>query len=192
MPTGIHLRDARTQLFDAAERVLLRGGPAALTSRAVTAEAGCAKGVLHKHFADFDAFLADLVTDRIAALRERGEALLERAGTATVVDNVTDALTELFASVAAGIVGLVIVRDELRARLRRTTPTGIPLLTEAAALLADYLARERDLGRVDPDADVATLAPTLIGSAHLSFADGPPERDQVRRMVAAVLGPPRP
>ncbi|MEY9997042.1 hypothetical protein ABIE67_009074 [Streptomyces sp. V4I8] len=46
MPTGVHLRDARQQLFDAAERVLLRDGPNGLTSRAVTDEAGCAKGVL--------------------------------------------------------------------------------------------------------------------------------------------------
>jgi AcrR family transcriptional regulator len=42
----VALRDARQQLFDAAERILLRSGPNALTSRAVTAEAGCAKGVL--------------------------------------------------------------------------------------------------------------------------------------------------
>nr|MDQ6938034.1 TetR family transcriptional regulator [Actinomycetota bacterium] len=55
MPTGVALRDAREQLFHAAERVLLRAGPNALTSRAVTTEAGVAKGVLHRHFADFDA-----------------------------------------------------------------------------------------------------------------------------------------
>jgi AcrR family transcriptional regulator len=65
VPTGVALRDAREQLFDAAERVLLRDGPSALTSRAVTTEAGCAKGVLHRHFADLDAFLAELVLDRI-------------------------------------------------------------------------------------------------------------------------------
>ncbi len=60
MPTGVALRDAREQMFAAAERILLRDGPQALTSRAVTAEAGVAKGVLHRHFADFDAFLAEL------------------------------------------------------------------------------------------------------------------------------------
>lgn len=44
MPTGVHVRDARRQLFEAAERVLLRDGANALTSRAVTDETGCAKG----------------------------------------------------------------------------------------------------------------------------------------------------
>jgi AcrR family transcriptional regulator len=67
VPTGVHLRDARQQLFDAAERVLLRDGPNALTSRAVTDEAGCAKGVLHRHFTDFDAFLTDLAQAAAAA-----------------------------------------------------------------------------------------------------------------------------
>jgi len=56
MPTGVAIRDVRAQLFDAAERVLRRDGPSGLTSRAVTAEAGVAKGVLHRHFDDFDAF----------------------------------------------------------------------------------------------------------------------------------------
>ncbi|MER7793771.1 TetR family transcriptional regulator [Streptomyces sp. NPDC097640] len=190
MPTGVALRDAREQLFGAAERVLLRDGPSALTSRAVTTEAGCAKGVLHRHFADFDAFLAELVLDRIARLDHQAAALRESAGTGTVADNLTRALTELFGSVAVAVVGLVISRDDLRARLREARPTGIPLLTEAAAMVAGYLAAERDLGRVVADADVDTLAPTLIGAAHLLFADRkgtPPEADAVRKVVITVI-----
>ncbi|MEX2980875.1 TetR/AcrR family transcriptional regulator [Streptomyces sp. C36] len=190
MPTGVALRDAREQLFDAAERVLLRDGPSALTSRAVTTEAGCAKGVLHRHFADFDAFLADLVRDRIARLDDQGAALRDSAGTGTVADNLTDVLTALFGSVAVAIVGLVTSRDELRARLRRTTPTGIPLLTEAAAAIASYLTAERERGRVAADADVDMLAPMLIGAVHMLFADRkgtPPESGAVRKVVDAVI-----
>lgn len=191
MPTGVAIRDAREQLFDAAERVLLRDGPSALSSRAVTTEAGCAKGVLHRHFDDFDAFLAELVRDRIARTDGRAAELRDAAGTGTVVGHLTEALTELFGPVAVAIVGLVTSRDELRARLRRTTPAGIPLLTEAAAALASYLAAERELGRIAPDADIDSLAPTLIGSGHLLFADRMverPEGEAVRRVVAAVMG----
>jgi AcrR family transcriptional regulator len=190
VPTGVAIRDAREQLFGAAERVLLRDGPNALTSRAVTTEAGCAKGVLHRHFADFDAFLAELVLDRIARIGGQAAALRESAGTGTVAGNLTGALTELFGPVAVAIVALITFRDDLRARLRQERPAGVPLLTEATAMIASYLTAERELGRIAADADVGTLAPTLIGAGHLLFADregGPPEAGAVRKVVTAVM-----
>jgi AcrR family transcriptional regulator len=190
VPTGVAIRDVREQLFDAAERVLLRDGPSALTSRAVTTEAGVAKGVLHRHFADFDAFLAELVLDRIARIDNQAAALRNSAGTGTVVGNLTGALTAVFESVALGIVGLVISRDSLRARLRQARPAGVPVLTEATAMIASYLTAERELGRIAADADVDMLAPTLIGAGHLLFAglEGtPPEDEAVRKVVTTVI-----
>jgi AcrR family transcriptional regulator len=191
VPTGVAIRDARTQLFDAAERILLRDGPNALTSRAVTTEAGVAKGVLHRHFTDFDAFLAELVEDRIDRVGHQAAALRESAGTGTVADNLTGALMTLFQSVALNIVGLLIFRDDLRARLRQARPAGVPLATEATAMIASYLTAERDLGRICADADAGTLAPTLIGAAHLLFAGGEgaaPEAEEVRKVVMTVIG----
>ncbi|MFB7629633.1 TetR/AcrR family transcriptional regulator [Streptomyces sp. NPDC056149] len=190
MPTGVALRDAREQLFDAAERILLRDGPNSLTSRAVTTEAGCAKGVLHRHFDDFDAFLADLVRDRIGRIDRQAVALRASAGSGTVADHLTEALTTVFGTVAVAIVGLVISRDGLRARLRQAGSSGVPVLAEATAMLAGYLSAERELGRIAADADVDTLAPTLIGAGHLLFADreaGPPTTTAVRKVVATVL-----
>jgi AcrR family transcriptional regulator len=95
-----------------------------LTSRAVTDEAGCAKGVLHRHFTDFDAFLADLVLDRAAQLETQARALRESAGTGTVANNLTSALTTLFGPIPAAIIPLITFRDELRARLRQARPGG--------------------------------------------------------------------
>ena len=190
MPTGVAIRDVREQLFDAAERVLLRDGPDALTSRAVTTEAGCAKGVLHRHFADFDAFLAEFVLDRVNRMDSQAAALLDSAGTGTVTGNLADALTAVFGSVAVAIVPQITFRDELRAPLRQTWPAGVPVLTQAVIMIASYLSFERGLGRIAADADVDTLAPTLIGAGHLLFADRkgtPPQAEAVRRMVATVL-----
>ncbi|WP_246608177.1 TetR/AcrR family transcriptional regulator [Paractinoplanes toevensis] len=185
------LRDVREQLFAAAERVLLRDGPQALTSRAVTDEAGVAKGVLHRHFADFDQFLTELVLDRIQRLLLSEPMLLSAVGTATVAENLTAFLEEIFNSVAVAIVSLITFRDDLRARVRSARGAwGIPLLTEAGAIIREYLSAERDLGRLAPGADVDTLAPMLIGSAHLLYADRgarPPGPDVLERMVAAVL-----
>ncbi len=192
MPTGIALRDPREQLFSAAERVLLRDGPAALTSRAVTSEADVAKGVLHRHFADFDAFLAELVLDRIARLDSQEAALRAWAGTGTVAGNLTVALTDLFSSVAVAIIALITFRDDLRVRLRRArgAGAGVPLVTEAVAMIASYLRAEQELGRVTPSADVDVLAPTLIGTGHLLFADretGPPAAAALEAVVTSVI-----
>ncbi|NUS13281.1 MAG: TetR/AcrR family transcriptional regulator, partial [Streptomyces sp.] len=196
MPTGVHLRDARQQLFDAAERVLLRAGPNGLTSRAVTDEAGCAKGVLHRHFADFDDFLAGLVLDRAARLETDARALRESAGAGTVAGNLTVALTALFGPVPVAIIPLITFRDELRARLREATPGGgIAILAQATAAVGAYLAAERDLGRIAAGADVDALTLSLVGGGHMVFADRDRAREvdprgvAVARLVAAVMGP---
>ncbi len=191
VPSGVAIRDARDQLFDAAERVLLRDGPNALTSRAVTTGAGCAKGVLHRHFADFDTFLAELVLDRIARIDLQAAALRASAGTGTIAGNLTSALTSLFDSVALEILGLLTSRHDLLARLRHTTPTGVPLLTQAAAMIDSYLTTEQQLGRIAADADIDTLAPTLIGTGHMLFAGRqgtPPETGAVHKAVTTVIG----
>src|SRR5215813_579355 len=116
VPTGVAIRDPRGQLFGAAERVLLRDGAGALTSRAVTDEAGVAKGVLHRHFADFDAFLAELALDRVAQVAVQAAALRDAAGTGSVAGNLAAALPEVFSPAVLALIRLVIARDELRAR----------------------------------------------------------------------------
>jgi AcrR family transcriptional regulator len=187
----VAIRDAREQLFDAAERILLREGPNALTSRAVTAEAGVAKGVLHRHFADFDAFLAELILDRAERMKTRAALLLDFAGTATVTDNLVAALTGVYNSIAVHVLALMVARDELRARIREHRPRGLPVIEEAMRMTAAYLAEERGRGRIAADADVDMLALTLLGTSHLDYAGGDgrsPDAESLRRVVTSVLG----
>jgi AcrR family transcriptional regulator len=189
MPTGVALSDARAQLFAAAERVLTRDGAGGLTSRAVTEEAGVAKGVLHRHFADFDDFLAELVRDRITRLDAEIGALTQEAGSSTLTSNLAEAFTRIFTPVNLSLVSATIARDELRSRLRATTPRGIPILTEATTGLTTYLDAERSLGRITPDADISTLALTLVGTGHLLFAGelgGLPDTSAVREVIEAI------
>src|SRR5262249_47372846 len=197
VPTGVAIRDPRGQLFGAAERVLLRDGPGGLTSRAVTAEAGVAKGVLHRHFADFDAFLAELALDRIAQIGAQAAALRAVAGSAAVAGNLAAALPDLFSPAILALIRLVIARDDLRAQLKAATGSPHPPLPRATPHGArrppppphPRRAAERDLGRIAADADTGTLAPALVGAAHLLFtdADGTPEPAAVAGVVATVL-----
>ena len=192
MPTGVAIRDVREQLFAAAERVLLRDGPSALTSRAVTTEAGCAKGVLHRHFADFDGFLTELVVARAEQIGRRAVELRDSAGTGTVAGNVTAALTELFGSVALAVLSLLTSRNELRARLREAGAGRLPVLGEGTVMIRSYLEAERDLGRLAADAEINAIALMLIGTAHLMFAgrDGARlEKSTVHTIVTTALAP---
>jgi hypothetical protein len=88
------------------------------------------------------------------------------------------------------IVVLVIARDQLRARLRAAGTARFPLVGEGTAMIVEYLAAERELGRIAPDADIEVLAPTLIGAAHLLFTEqkgSRPEPEAVRKIVTTVL-----
>ncbi len=192
VPTGIAIADVQGQLFDAAERLLLRDGPNALTNRAVTGEAGCSNGVLHKHFADFGTFLAEFVLDRMGRVGDQAAALHRAAGTRAVTDNLTDALMTLFGPTAIALFRLVTSRDDLRARLQQTRPAGVPVLGEAQKAIRSYLAEEQELGRIIPGADIDTTALTLVGSAHMLFAGNEGaqlRRSQVGKIVTTLVSP---
>ncbi len=186
MPTGVPLADGREQLFDAARRVLLRGGSDALTSRAVTAEAGVAKGVLHRYFADFDAFLAALAVVELERIDARSAELRGTAGDAAVADNLTDALCGSLTPEVLSIADLAVSRHALLARLRLATPTGIPLLAQITTMVSAYLTAERGLGRLPLETDVDRLALMLVGGAHLLVA-ADAGAGEVRELVATGL-----
>lgn len=186
MPTGVALHDARAQLLTAAEHVLLRDGPSGLTSRAVTDEAGVAKGVLHRHFTDFDDLLAALVQNQISAVNRMAAELVDQVGSGTVGGNLSTALSELFHPPGLALIRLILSRDELRARLRSDTRQGIPFLTEAVTGLSAYLTAEQHVGRILPNARPDTLAHALVGTGHLLFAGGLPDESAVREIVEAI------
>jgi AcrR family transcriptional regulator len=190
VPTGVHLLNARELLFDAAERVLRRDAVSGLTSRAVTSEAAVAKGVMHRHFVDFDAFLAELVLDRAAQLAGPMTVLCEAAGSGVVADNLVKALTTVFSPLAVAVPALVITRPGLRTRLREAGAPRFPLIAEGSTSITAYLGAEQALGRLAGSADIPTLSHTLIGATHLLFTDrenGPPDAEALRKVVVGVL-----
>ncbi len=190
MPTGVAINDARERLFAAADRVIARGGISALSSRSITEESGVAKGVLHRHFANFDTFLADYVASHVEHLDAVSTDLIAAAGSNTVTTNVTVALDHALTPLSLSMITLVTSRPGIRTRLREQTPHGIPILAELTSTITDYLGRERQLGRVTPDADPATLALTVVGTAHLLFAGelgATPDKAAVGEIVASIL-----
>ena len=106
-------------------------------------------------------------------LRLSAQDLRTSAGSHSVADNLTRALTDALTPIVLATISLVTSRHELLARLRLTTPDGVPLLAETNKMIAAYLTAERGLGRIELDTDVDAVAVILVGSAHLMAAGRP-------------------
>jgi AcrR family transcriptional regulator len=191
-PRGVAIPEVREQLFQAAERVLFRDGPDGLTSRAITDEAGVAKGLLYKHFTDLDEFVAELIVDRTRAAVDEAARLPTSAGTGDPRGNLTDAALSLLGTKAFAIAGLVMSRPSLMTRLHEGG-AGHPFhaLEAIERSFAAYLESEKEFGRIAADADTAALALAIVGTVHHLFmtrrSNGPTQRDRVRRIVDALV-----
>jgi AcrR family transcriptional regulator len=189
MTRGVAIPEVGEQLFAAADRVLARDGPAGLTTRAVTAEAGVANGVLHRHFRDLDAFLASFIASRLEAIADGAAALPGRAGQGTVTGNLTDATVAVFGASAQALMSLVAAKPDLGPALEHASGRSAGL-GDIERHFAAYLDAEKRLGRIGPAADTQTLAFTLLGTVHHLVitrpGDEPGLRPQVRTIVAAL------
>ncbi|TGB12343.1 TetR/AcrR family transcriptional regulator [Streptomyces sp. MZ04] len=183
--------DVRERLFAAAERVVERGGPGALTSRAVTTEAGCAKGLLHVHFAGFDEFVAELCLDRFARTAVKAQALSGLAGQGTVARNLDGVALALFDSGGPAISGLAMTRPAASLRIREALASGAPGFTAIQEAITGYLKAEQGLGRVAETIDPRTVALAIVGTAHHLLMTGwpgtPDPRPSMTRLVAALV-----
>ena len=190
MPRGVAIPEVREQLFAAADRVLARSGPAALTTRAITTEAGVANGILHRHFRGLDAFLAEFAADRLAAIAGSAASLPGRAGTGSITDNLTGATLALFGPGALALVNLVATRPELGAAMEHAGAAPGGGLGDVERHFTAYLDAEKQHGRVGAGADTATLAFTLLGAVHhliITNPGGLPDLPQrIRRIVTAL------
>jgi AcrR family transcriptional regulator len=188
---GVRIPELHEQLFAAAERIMARDGAAGLTSRAITDEAGCAKGVLHNHFDGLDGFLSEFAADRMRRTEDAVSGLPAQAGSGTVSENLVAAALTVFGSGATQIAALIAARPALAARMLTALGSSSEPFNEIQAAFASYLRAEQELGRVPANADADTVAFTLIGAVHhLFFTAGGTEPDpaQVRKIVASLLG----
>ncbi|MFD8543000.1 TetR/AcrR family transcriptional regulator [Streptomyces sp. NPDC059649] len=190
-PRGVAIPDVRDRLFDAAERVLADAGPAALTSRAITTEAGCAKGLLHAHFSGLDGFIAALVLDRFARIARQAGQLPGQAGTATVAENLHKVALGLLTSVNPTVAGLAMTRPAASLTIRQALEAGAPGFTAIEDSIAEYLDAERQLGRLADGTDSRAVSLALVGSVHhllmTGWAGTPDPRAQLKGLVTQLV-----
>ncbi|WP_457029022.1 TetR/AcrR family transcriptional regulator [Kitasatospora sp. P5_F3] len=189
-PRGVAIPDIRERLFTAAEEVLTREGPGALTSRAITGEAGCAKGMLHAHFAGLDEFVAELVLDRFARAAHQAEDLQHRVGRATVPENLHGVALALLSSAGPTLAGLALTRPGAAEQIRQALAAGAPGFAAVQDAITSYLDREQQHGRLPTTTDSPTVALALVGTVHHLLMTGqsgsPDAHDQIERLTTLL------
>jgi AcrR family transcriptional regulator len=180
----------RASLIDHARRLIARDGAAALTMRALAAEAGCALGLPYKVFTDRHDLVAQICHAEFERLGDAYDELATRAGTATVGANLAWFADLLLGSPAVALAHEVFADETLaKAVTVRVHETGIgPAAFEA--VLARYLAAEKQTGRVAHDIDEKAFGFVLAGAIHNLVMSGDawpqPTRRKLRRTLDAV------
>ena len=194
--TAAEADELRDSLLEVARRLVARDGPAALTMRALAAEAGCAVGLPYKVFASRDELVLGLVHAEYIRLRAAFDEVVASAGSGTVGANLGRFAEVLLSSPAVGLSHGIGTHEALSQAIDATAgETGV--VDALATTVADYLAAEKRSGRVDPTVDEEAFAFLIAGAVHNLLAAGPaypkPSMQQLERMLAAVatrLSPP--
>lgn len=187
--------ELRAELIEVAQRLVARDGPATLTMRGVATEAGCAVGLLYKVFASRNDLVAELVRAEFVRLRAAFDDLVASAGTGTVGDNLGRYADLLLGSPAVGLAHGTAHDEELtRAIDANAGETGV--VDAVLSTVADYLAAEKRLGRVDATVDPNAFGFVIAGAVHNLLVSGAPyprpNMPQLKQMlndVARQLAP---
>ncbi|MFE9843030.1 TetR/AcrR family transcriptional regulator [Streptomyces goshikiensis] len=168
------------RLLDAAERLMRTSGLAHATTKAIAREAGCSEAALYKYFTNKEELFVRVLMERRPNAGALMSALTEDPGERTVEEALIRIArhASLFYADAMPIAASLFADPALLTRHRegvRTIGAGPHIVLDA---LTGHLLRERERGRLRPDADPEAGAALLLGACfqrafflHFSGAD---------------------
>jgi AcrR family transcriptional regulator len=186
----------RSEILEAAEKLMLSHGLSGVTTRQISQEVGCSEGALYVHFKGRLELLLAMLEESLPDMLGPLQLLKESVGRGSAQANLVAALSGIFrfhqrvAPKAGGLFAepkLLVAYRESLARQGKG-----PHLSMAA--LTDYIAAEQELGRIDSGVDAKLAAYLLMSSSFFSaFMEQfsgktmQPSWDQfAKRLVAAV------
>ena len=182
--------DAETKLLDAAERLLVNVGYAAITTRRVASEAGVNHGLVHYYFGSMDElflrvlerFTTSLI-ERQRAMYDADEPFLEKWRAA--IGYLEQDLDSGYQKVWLELQALSWNRPELRDRVARVNAEWRRVLTDAFIRAADEYGLDTERFRVDA---IVTLVMTfnegMILERHSNVSEG---HDSLLSMIDRIL-----
>ncbi|AVT31408.1 MULTISPECIES: TetR/AcrR family transcriptional regulator [unclassified Plantactinospora] len=169
----------RERILAAASTVIRERGLAHTTTKEIARVAGYSEATLYKHFTGKEDLFLAVLRIRLAPFIGLMVQLPEQAGSGTVPARLTELghqmlrVYEESAQLAMALFAEPVLLDRQR-ELFRQTGAGPQ---HANAVLAEYLRRERERGRLAPTADPVALANLFLGACFY------------RAFLVAFLGP---
>ena len=175
----------RKHALEVARRLLIEGGPGAVTLRAIGAELGMSHANLIHHFGSADALRAQLKDSMVQNLTRAATVLVRRngrteAGLATIVDQVFD-------TYASGGIGMLMAWTAMAGQ-EQAGEEPAHAIRELVAVLQTHLDPPGAARRAREMVTLVTLlafADSLIGPALAATLDGEP--DAVRGLAVRLL-----
>lgn len=182
--------ELRATLIEHARALVVRGGPHALTLRALANEANCAVGLPYKLFTDRTEIVTEIIRSDLLRFVAAHEELIDRADTATVADNIFWFTELIIDSPSVALASDVFEDEKLAEAVQAVVAEVAPNLRGFEKPIADYLRAEQRCGRVDADVDVDAFGFLIAGATHNLVVSGPmylrPTPAQLRHYIQAV------
>ena len=188
----------RDKLIEATQALMREGGLSAVTTQSVARAAGVAEGTIYRHFDSRDHLIVSTFCERLGSEFERAaDALLARAGQATIEANLSDFIAGLLPIYSTAAPGLSMLAAD--PALARQTATALREQSRGPhrshELVNRYFIAEQKLGRVRRDLDVLAASGLLLGICfhhsllkHLLGEDPSDLRDgEIPLAVAGIL-----
>ncbi|MET8908914.1 TetR/AcrR family transcriptional regulator [Micromonospora sp. NPDC004551] len=155
-------------MLEATEAILAEAGVARLSTKEIARRASVAESSIFYHFRDRLGLLQAVVRGHLPGYGEAVAELHERAGRGSLRDNLIALLgsLEAFYLRIAPIIAAVQSDGELRARFADRSAADDIGPRRALIPVVEYLARERDLGRLAEGLDLESTAQILAGVAY--------------------------
>jgi AcrR family transcriptional regulator len=191
----------RSKILRAAEMLMHSRGLTGVTTREISEEVGCSEGALYFHFKGRAELLLAMLEESLPDMLGPLRTLQESVGRSTPHANLAAALLGIFKfhrRVVPGTAGLF-AEPELLAAYRKSLARQGKGPHLSIAVLAEYIAAEQELERIDPGVDAKLAAQLFMSSSFFrafmekfSGETMQPSWDQyARKLVLAVAPQPR-
>ena len=156
-------RDTKTRILEAAAQLLRDKGISGTTTREIARAAGLSDAAIYSHFKSRGELLNALIPASLIDYKGTADAFLKRVGQGTIKGNLKFfmKMARDFFLEASPKIALILAEPELFDELGGRPVKG----SKAETFLTDYIRAEQRMGRINEDADAASIGTIVVATA---------------------------